>query len=200
MPGFDGWIGSQEAIITLVMFPITGGAIWLARRIITKPRVRLALDTTHTNGERHLMCHFFNDPLSTWPFGWLNIKKQNIDEFTTMNSIVSLDTGQGWEVNAVLHDRHGVHVDAPPLPASTFGVYCAVVSCDDIGASLYEENTGTRIYLYPGAYELQVLIHADEVDVRVMAMRFAVGVPGSGIFEWIAQPYRVSPTRFSVIL
>ena len=165
--------------------------VWvLIGALITKPRVRLEFTRAQGRSGPVLECDFYNDPLTWWPFSFLNIKKKNIDEFSAMASLVGV-----CELEVALHDRQGQHGDVFPLPSSIYSLYWALVFFDDIGPFVINRE-GIHTYLEPGTYEIRILLHADEADVRVMAHRFVVGVDAS-TFQWVGQPYKLSRSRLA---
>lgn len=175
-------------IATLITLAWVGWAMIGA--LVTKPRVRLAFTRAQGKSGPVLQCDFYNDPLSQWPFSFLGIKRKGIDEFSAMASLVGV-----CELAVALHDRLGQHGDVFPLPASVYSLYWALVCFDDIGPFVIN-GEGVRTYLQPETYEIRILLHADEVDVRVMAHRFVVGVDAS-VFQWVGEPYKLSRTRLA---
>lgn len=168
---------------------------WLAWIIVgvrlTKPTVRLEFEKTIGRENRPLLqVSFFNDPLSGWLAELLGVRRRNIEEFTMFAAIASADGAFACEIEPALHDRQSSHDIAHPLPASPFGLYAPIATYTDQGAIVIDSNTQTVTVLPPDTYECRILIHADEVDVRVMAHRFIVGAE-STLFEWIGDAYNV---------
>lgn len=178
--------GAIATFATLLrfMWPIGG-------LLVTKPKVRLEFTKTKGTSGPLLTCEFYNDPLSQWPFSFLNVKRQTIEEFWALARVIDMDRGGlVCELDTALHDRHGQHGDTFALPASAHNLSWPIVCFDDFGPCVFNEN-GIRTYLAPGTYEVRMFLHADEVDVRVVGQKFVVGIDPS-VFAWVDSPYRIN--------
>ena len=204
------WLARQDGVDAdspvLVAFAIVGFVatlitlLWVvwnnAGVLFRKPRVRMEFRKTQGPSESPLLtCDFYNEPLSQWPFSFLNIKKQNIQEFSVMARLFDMNGHAICELDPALHDGYGRHSDTFPLPSSIYSLHWPIVCFDDIGPSVINQS-GIQTYLSPDTYEVRILLHADEVDVRTMAQRFVAGVDAS-VFDWVGNPYQLSRTRLS---
>lgn len=178
--------GAIATFVTLLwVMWIIGGLFF------TKPKVRLEFTKENgTDGTPLLMCIFYNDPLSQWPFSFLNVKKQNIDEFSPSANLWDA-SGFVCDLNVALHDSEGKHSAVLPLPCSIYGLRWAMVAFDDVGPNVRNAE-GILTYLEPGTHQIRIFIHADEVDVRVMAHGF-IARENANVFEWVGDPYRIRP-------
>lgn len=177
-------IGFVATVVTLVW------VMWIiAGAIFRKPKLRLEFGQAQGKHGPILTCDFYNDPLSGGIFSLLNIKKQNIDEFWVLASV---NDGRGkrvCELAPALHDKDGKHSDHHPLPTSVSSVHWPIVSFDDVGPVLID-NQNALIYLLPDTYELRFFLHADEVDVRVISHRFLAGAD-ENVLQWVGRPHRI---------
>lgn len=194
------WYETTVALVFIILGGIATIATlaWVAWIVLgvlfTKPRVRLEFGRRRGREGPMLTVDFFNDPLSQWPFSFLNIKRQDIDGFSILAGLYDMKDCLICAIDTALHDRQNHHDFVFPLPASPFSLFWAPVSFDEFGPSVMDV-TGVQYYLEPGTYKLQILLHADEVDVRTVAQRFVAGID-EPVFQWIGKPYGIRPRRF----
>ena len=194
------WLESvveSPAFLVLAGIATIIGIVWamlvIARAVITKPRVRLEYDKlAEQAGHDHLICNFYNDPITGWPLSALNVKRQNIESLTCLASIFTADGRRYCDLDSSVHDWRGHRAVELPLPSSMFSLFVPILLFEDDTAWAFLEDAGGRVYVGPGTYECRILIHADEVDVRVVSRQFVVRVDG---FDWVGAPRNLPTGR-----
>lgn len=147
--------------------------------------------STRKNGDHAaLVLEFYNDPLHGFPWNVFNIKREGFEEFFVGSASVIAETGYRVDLDPAVHDRNGQgHGNALPLPASIHPLLWIVLLFDDVGPCVVNER-GISCYLDPGTHELAFLMHADDVDVRVVTHKFVAGADAATC-NWVGKPERL---------